>query len=217
VDYAEGYEEYEYVPLLPYVPNLSPSNMILAAFFTMGPLLITKDVPKLWDDKHPLKPDTWLSMQEEQAATETVPPIKLPIAGGKGMWNWLQPYSVPQSQLHPTPTPAPAPVPPAPAPAPASNPGPGSNPGPASNPQPPTTNPSAPSTNTTNTTNPTANPDQPVKVLDPNDPTNETHYNALEVGQEDGRMRMDPGPYTFVEGFLQLARPLVKVPKVPAS
>lgn len=35
-------------------------------------------------------------------------------------------------------------------------------------------------------------------------------YNALEVGPEDGRMRGDPGPYTLLEGFLQLARPLVK-------
>jgi len=35
-------------------------------------------------------------------------------------------------------------------------------------------------------------------------------YNALEVGPEDGRLRGDPGPYTMVEGFLQLARPLVK-------
>ena len=35
-------------------------------------------------------------------------------------------------------------------------------------------------------------------------------YNALEVGPEDGRLRADEGPYTMVEGFLQLARPLIK-------
>lgn len=35
-------------------------------------------------------------------------------------------------------------------------------------------------------------------------------YNALEVGPEDGRLRSDEGPYTLVEGFLQLARPLIK-------
>lgn len=34
-------------------------------------------------------------------------------------------------------------------------------------------------------------------------------YNALEVGQETGSLRDDPAPYTLVEGFLQLARPLV--------
>lgn len=43
-----------------------------------------------------------------------------------------------------------------------------------------------------------------------------TRFNALEVGKEDGKMRMDPGPYTFVEGFLQLARPLV-APKANTS
>ncbi len=34
-------------------------------------------------------------------------------------------------------------------------------------------------------------------------------YNALEVGQENGTLRDDPAPYTFLEGFLQLARPLI--------
>jgi hypothetical protein len=34
-------------------------------------------------------------------------------------------------------------------------------------------------------------------------------YNALEVGQESGAFRDDPAPYTFLEGYLQLARPLV--------
>jgi hypothetical protein len=34
-------------------------------------------------------------------------------------------------------------------------------------------------------------------------------YNSLEVGMETGAFRDDPAPYTFVEGFLQLARPLI--------
>lgn len=38
----------------------------------------------------------------------------------------------------------------------------------------------------------------------------ETKYNALEVGQDDGRLRLDRGPYTMVEGYLQLARRLEK-------
>lgn len=37
-----------------------------------------------------------------------------------------------------------------------------------------------------------------------------TRYNALGVEQEDSRIRRDPAPYTFVEGYLQLARPLLK-------
>jgi hypothetical protein len=35
-------------------------------------------------------------------------------------------------------------------------------------------------------------------------------YNAPEIGPEDGRMRGDPGPYTLLDGFLQLDHPLVK-------
>ena len=34
-------------------------------------------------------------------------------------------------------------------------------------------------------------------------------YNALEVGNESGAFRDDPAPYTLLEGFLQLARPLI--------
>ena len=37
----------------------------------------------------------------------------------------------------------------------------------------------------------------------------ETKFNALGVDQEDTRIRKDPAPYTFVEGYLQLARPLL--------
>jgi hypothetical protein len=32
----------------------------------------------------------------------------------------------------------------------------------------------------------------------------------LQVGDEDTRFRHEPGPYTMVEGYLQLARPLIK-------
>ncbi len=114
--------------------------MFSAAFFTLGPLLITKDVPKLYDSKNPLEPDSWLKTQNQATTTTAAALINLPVAGGKGLWNWLQPYVVADGAA--------------------------------------------------------------VK----------THYNALEVGAEDGRLRSDPAPYTFVEGFLQLARPLVQVP-----
>jgi hypothetical protein len=36
----------------------------------------------------------------------------------------------------------------------------------------------------------------------------ETKYNALEVGADNGMVRFDPGPYTNVEDFLQLVRRL---------
>lgn len=59
--------------------------------------------------------------------------------------------------------------------------------------------------------------DKGKPVLDAkNNPTltKETKYNALSVGAEDGRLRLDPAPYTLIEGFLQLAAPLV-APTIP--
>jgi hypothetical protein len=51
---------------------------------------------------------------------------------------------------------------------------------------------------------------QPYDVVDPETGRNETKFNALDVDEEDTRIRKDPAPYTFVEGYLQLARPLLK-------
>jgi hypothetical protein len=101
----------------------------------MGPLLISKDVPVAYDAAHPLEPDTWLTAQTQSTMDPGNDPIRLAVAGGKGMWNWLQPY-----------------------------------------------------------------------LVDAN-----THYNALTVGQEDGKLRGDPAPYTFVEGYLCLARALADI------
>ena len=39
--------------------------------------------------------------------------------------------------------------------------------------------------------------------------TNKTRYMSLSVGQDDGRLRSDPAPYTFIEEFLQLAAPIL--------
>ncbi|CZR68331.1 uncharacterized protein PAC_18230 [Phialocephala subalpina] len=115
----------------------------MTAFFTIGPMLVTKDVRKTYDTSNPLTASSWLDTQntENQTQTQKLPPINLPIAGGKGMWNWLQPY-----------------VDPAPAPSGA-----------------------------------------PIRPL----------YNAMEVGQETGALRDDPAPYTMLEGYLQLAAPLI--------
>ena len=32
---------------------------------------------------------------------------------------------------------------------------------------------------------------------------------SLSVDQDDGKLRTDPAPYTLIEGFLQLAAPIV--------
>ncbi|KAI4181740.1 MAG: hypothetical protein LQ346_006708 [Caloplaca aetnensis] len=50
---------------------------------------------------------------------------------------------------------------------------------------------------------------QPYRIEPEESGTEERKYNALDVGEEDGRLRLDPGPYTLVEGFLQLGRPVV--------
>ncbi|KAI9857978.1 MAG: hypothetical protein M1813_007948 [Trichoglossum hirsutum] len=124
--------------------TLSDAMKNMTAFFTLGPILTTKDVPKHYDSSPAavLRPDSWLHASDNPTASPDAYPIKLPIAGGKGMWNWLQPYV-------------------------------------------------------------DANPPNPADGPRP-------LYNALQVGQEDGNLRADPAPYTLLEGFLQLARPLVR-------
>ena len=52
---------------------------------------------------------------------------------------------------------------------------------------------------------------QPYDVAESADVTvpHVTRYNEYDVNEEDTRIRKDPAPYTFVEGYLQLARPLL--------
>ncbi len=49
-------------------------------------MLLTKDIPKAYNSLAPLESDTWLTQQatDDPTKTETVYPINLPIAGGKG-------------------------------------------------------------------------------------------------------------------------------------
>jgi hypothetical protein len=49
-----------------------------------------------------------------------------------------------------------------------------------------------------------ANP--PATGTDPAPPL----YNPFELGNEDGLLRDDPAPYTLLEGFSQLTRPLTQ-------
>jgi hypothetical protein len=56
-----------------------------AAFFTLGPILVTKDVPKGYQDKYAAEADTWLKNQADgQAPSPDACLVQLPIAGGKG-------------------------------------------------------------------------------------------------------------------------------------
>ncbi|KJX99852.1 hypothetical protein TI39_contig350g00002 [Zymoseptoria brevis] len=41
------------------------------------------------------------------------------------------------------------------------------------------------------------------------DEVNSTRFVSMDVGEEDSRIRKEKAPYTFVEGYLQLARPLL--------
>lgn len=51
---------------------------------------------------------------------------------------------------------------------------------------------------------------QPYYVSsDPTKPPDTTRYMSLSVGQDDGKLRTDPAPYTLIEGFLQLAAPIL--------
>lgn len=132
------------------IPNWSIQQALknMTAFFCMGPLLLTKDVPSVYDSSKPLTPESWLDSQARTTSDDKPEQIKLPVAGGKGVWNWLQPYMVEGT---------------------------------------------------------------PPPQQGGNAPPPETRYNSLAVGNEDGRIRQDPAPYTLVEGYLQLAKPLVPV------
>jgi hypothetical protein len=60
---------------------------------------------------------------------------------------------------------------------------------------------------------------QPYRVVGADDgggDGKQTLFNSLDVGEEDGRIRSDPAPYTFVEGYLQLAAPLIDGNKLKA-
>jgi hypothetical protein len=100
--------------------------------------------------------------------------LSLPISGSKGTWTWLQPYALP--------TPPPPPPPPAPpkAGAPAGQPA-GKPPG-APVPAP-----------------------KPVTPKDAGkEEEKDTKYVEIPVIEDGGGMKFDNGPFTFVEGYLQL-------------
>jgi hypothetical protein len=61
-------------------------NLSIAAFFALGPILVTRDVPKRYNDKEILQADSWLATQSADDPTTKAEacPINLPIAGGKG-------------------------------------------------------------------------------------------------------------------------------------
>ncbi|KAL8759018.1 MAG: hypothetical protein Q9184_003748, partial [Pyrenodesmia sp. 2 TL-2023] len=135
-----------YTPILPItflqLPAWTVQRVLekMSAFFRLGPVLLTKDVPARYDPNNPLDTETWMQKQRERATDPGTARIRLPIGGGKkDTWEWLQPYRIEQH-------------------------GGGSA---------------------------------------------ERKYNALDVEEEDGRMRLDPGPYTLAEGFLQLSTPAV--------
>ncbi|KAK6429691.1 hypothetical protein LTR95_014157, partial [Oleoguttula sp. CCFEE 5521] len=118
----------------------------MTAFFRLGPHLLSGDVP-LYVDR-PLSADTWNTPkgpQDPSAVSTTgktaAAPIRLPIGGRKGMWQWLQPYDLPGK-------------------------------------------------------------DEKADRI--------TRFNAMDVGEEDTKIRKERAPYTFIEGYLMLARPLLK-------
>ncbi|ORY12601.1 hypothetical protein BCR34DRAFT_600494 [Clohesyomyces aquaticus] len=141
-----------YSPILPIkslaVPPWSIQKAFtrMTAFFRLGPSLISVDVPAKYDDKRKLDPESWSTPLPDGGASNdkpTMPAIRLPISGKKGLWRWLQPYDVKSEGKADT----------------------------------------AP---------------------------HDTLFNEMDVIQEDSTIRKDRPPYTFVEGYLQLARPLLK-------
>ena len=94
-----------YSPILPIVSLQLPAWTVqsalkrMTAFFRLGPALLSRDVPDTYDAGRHLQPDTWVAMQTNAAAATAAQQadpnpadVRLPISGGRGLWNWLQPY-----------------------------------------------------------------------------------------------------------------------------
>lgn len=177
-----------YSPILPIKSLQLPAWTIqraftrMTAFFRLGPNLLSQDVPTPYDTGRPLNPDTWNQVQTVQNAASTAKANpQNPIVN-----TIPQP---PNSNLPVNPTP------------------PGSIP-----------NTSAVTTATPSIRLPISGKKGLWQWLQPYDTPNDsgkntdprqTKFNALGIDQEDTKIRKDPAPYTFVEGYLQLARPLL--------
>lgn len=179
-----------YSPILPIKSLQLPAWTIqkafaqMTAFFRLGPYCSTQDVPTTYDEARPLNPDTWYKTQtaQNQASSDLPPPATATPAGT---------------------TPA-GPVVPA-----------------TGGTTQPATLPSQVVTSTPSIRLPISGKKGLWQWLQPYDVPSkdqhgnviagqrETKFNALGVDQEDTKIRRDPGPYTFVEGYLQLARPLL--------
>ncbi|KAL8901692.1 MAG: hypothetical protein Q9207_005078 [Kuettlingeria erythrocarpa] len=90
-----------YTPILPITSLQLPAWTVqralekMSAFFRLGPVLLTKDVPARYDVSNPLDTETWMEKQRERTIDPATSKIRLPIGGGKkGIWEWLQPYRV---------------------------------------------------------------------------------------------------------------------------
>lgn len=90
-----------FTPILPIKSLQLPSWTVqralekMSAFFHLGPILLTKNLPPTYDETKPLSADTWMQRQTERETEQTTAKIRLPIGSGKkGVWEWLQPYQV---------------------------------------------------------------------------------------------------------------------------
>ena len=68
--------------LPPWVFSEPMKNM--TAFFEMGPLLLTKDVPKLFDAKKQATPTSWMVDQSLDMTDNAKADVNLAVAGSKG-------------------------------------------------------------------------------------------------------------------------------------
>jgi hypothetical protein len=88
-----------YTPILPIkslkLPEWSVQTALekMSAFFHVGPVLITRDVPTTYDSAKAVSADDWVKKQLDHTVNPEAAGIRLPISvGKKGSWNWLQPY-----------------------------------------------------------------------------------------------------------------------------
>lgn len=132
----------------------------MTAFFHMGPLMVTKDVPE-FNEKYEVRADFSLSGKQE-VCTETR--IQLPTNAAE--WNWLQPYlDIAQNQKP------------------------------------------AGGEDLEKETRASGSASSPEAVPGT---TPETVFMPIEVGRTDGRPKFENGPYTALEGYLQMKKAIVE-------
>ncbi|ORY16104.1 hypothetical protein BCR34DRAFT_137208 [Clohesyomyces aquaticus] len=87
-----------YSPILPIkslkLPDWTVQSAFerMSAFFHVGPIMITQNIPTVYDESKEVAAKDWIHRQQNSDVPRDAAPIRLPLRARKGTWNWLQPF-----------------------------------------------------------------------------------------------------------------------------